>query len=194
MRVVCLGLMSGLVLGFSSAACADTMRFEIIEAGGGKVVLAQGEIAAHSDRGFRSAMRRAGRGTPVILNSPGGNLAGGVRLGLAFREAGVSVGVAPGGVCLSACAYALLGGVNRKVLAGGQFGVHSFATVGRAPGRKPTRREIEEDREVNRFLRLYVKSLGVNPELIGLAEATRNEDMKILSRKELRRMRVVTGG
>lgn len=187
----------GLVLAFllvSGVANAATMKFQVIDADGIKVLLGEGEIAPNSDRAFRAALRKAGRGTPVILHSPGGNLAGGVRLGLAFRETGTNVGVAPGGACFSACAYALLGGVNRMVLKGGQYGVHSFATTGRSSKRKPTKNEIAEDKEVNRFLRKYARTLGVSPDLIGVAEGTRHKDMKILSKKELRKMRVITDG
>ena len=158
-----------------------------------EILLGEGVIAVNSERSFRSALRRVNRDTPVLLNSPGGNLAGGLLLGIAFREAGSTVGVAPGGACYSACAYALLGGVNRKVLAGGQFGVHQFSTPGRSSGRALSAREKLENQTAETILRKYARLMGVNPELIGMADRTSHRDIRLLSPKELKRLRVVTG-
>ncbi len=182
-----------------SLAKADPMTFREVELGDCKkscstVLLGEGEIVMGTERAFRSAIRRAGSGTPVLLHSPGGNVAGSLLLGVAFRESGSTVGVAPGGACYSACAYALLGGVNRKVLTGAQFGVHEFITIGRKPGKKLSANDKREDAETLALLREYAKAMGVNPELISLAAKTKHGNIRVLSQKELRRMRVVTGG
>jgi hypothetical protein len=158
------------------------------------VLLGEGHIVRDSDKAFKTALRRAGPGTAVILHSPGGLLYGGLLLGVAFREAGISVGVAPGGTCYSACAYALLGGVNRKVLSGGQVGVHEFFDREGDPNRKLTAKEKQENKEIAEILRIYAKGMGASPDLIALALATKRDNIKILSPQQLKRFHVVTGG
>lgn len=157
-----------------------------------KVLLGEGEIARSTDRAFKAALRKTGN-VPVLLHSAGGDLAGGLLLGFAFRETGSEVGVAPGGGCFSACAYAMLGGVNRKVYAGGQFGVHEFSERDRKAGYVPNAREKAEDKQIQALLRAYAKDMGVSPDLIRLATKTRNDSIRVLSSRELSRMRVVTG-
>ncbi len=173
------------------------MKFQKLEYGCpgkscAKVLLGEGDITYDSDRAFRTALRRAGRNTPVILHSPGGDLAGGLKLGIAFRETNSSVGVAPGGACFSACAYALFGGVNRKVLSGGQLGVHEFIEVGRDPKRKLSASERKQNKEIAELLNVYAQAMGVSPEVIRMALSTRHNQIKILSRKQLKRLRVTT--
>ena len=83
----------------------------------------------------------------VALNSPGGNLAEGIRLGQLFRELGIHTYVVrypkrpvdmwgefdyavveaiPGAQCASACALAFMGGVERVVPTDGALGFHQF--------------------------------------------------------------------
>ena len=76
-------------------------------------------------------------GWSVRLNSPGGDLAGGIRLGELIRklkldtEIGVTEPDSYGhwktapGLCASACAFAFLGGLSRRA-SGGELGVHQF--------------------------------------------------------------------
>ncbi len=182
---------------FAPRAEAASMTFRPIEIGDcskscNKVLLGEGLITRDSYKSFQNALRRTGRGTPVLLHSPGGNLAGGLLLGIAFRESRVKVGVAPGGGCFSACAYAMLGGVNRTVYSGGKFGVHEFTELGRKANYVPTARDKAEDREIRAILRKYAQEMGVSPDLIGLATSTRHDDMRVLSSKELSKMHVVT--
>jgi hypothetical protein len=61
----------------------------------------------------------------VTLNfdSEGGSLLGGLRLGYALRALAVHTNIGAGKVCLSACAFAFLGGQQRTVE--GKFGVHA---------------------------------------------------------------------
>lgn len=173
------------------------MKFQLLEFGCPgkqclKALLGEGEIKNDTDRVFLSALRKAGRDTPVILHSPGGDLAGGIKLGLAFRDAGSTVGVAPGGGCFSACAYALFGGVNRKVLTGGKLGVHEFIEVGRNPKRKLGAAELKRNKDIAQLLKVYAEAMGVSREVIGMALKTRHNDIKILSRAEMKRMHITT--
>lgn len=174
---------------FATSAEAGSMTFKLTEVGCpgkkcSKVLLAQGEIKYDSDRAFRSAFQKAGRGTPIILNSPGGNLMGGMRLGMAFRMSGASVRVAPGGGCYSACAYALFGGVNRKV-SGSELGVHEFFDPSRA-----AKMNASERKEMIDLLYLYAEVMGISPEVVSIAMKTRAKDMTVLNPGQLKRLRV----
>jgi hypothetical protein len=157
-----------------------------------KVLLGDGEIMLGTDKVFRAAQRSAGPGTTVLLNSPGGIVDGGLRLGRAFRETRSTVGVAPGGRCYSSCAYALLGGVSRSVYSGADYGVHQSIRVDRKPGAPPTAADKASLREVMTKLRKYTKDMGVNADLLDLVMSTSHEDIRVLDSKELTQMRVVT--
>lgn len=177
-----------------AAADAAAMTFKPVDIGDcrtscRKVLLAEGEIMSDSDLAFQRASRKAGRGRTVLLNSPGGNILGSLKLGFAFREAKAAVGVVSGGGCYSSCAFALLGGVDRSVPEDAQFGVHGFADR----RTKVPLRDLSYDKDIYGFLRAYAEEMGVSPTLIAMAEKTRNDDMRILSREELKKTRVVTG-
>ena len=68
----------------------------------------------------------------VILNSPGGLLLEGMALGRVIREAGYSTSVARGGVCHSACVFALLGGVYRFAAPQSMLNLSQVLTMGPA--------------------------------------------------------------
>ena len=87
---------------------------------------------------------RAARETPaevslatVELSSQGGDVFEGVKIGYLFREFGVATLVRKSDLCLSACAFAFLGGTmaaapvepapSRTIEAGGQVGFHNVA-------------------------------------------------------------------
>lgn len=67
----------------------------------------------------------------VYLNSSGGTLADGYRLGAAFRKHSVAAVVNAGQVCASACAFAFLGAEHRAVHRDGYLIFHSpYRTTG----------------------------------------------------------------
>jgi hypothetical protein len=75
-------------------------------------------------------------GATVILNSPGGSVAEGIKLGGAIRDlhfrtdvgavGNGAMSIAPG-LCLSACIYPYLGGEYRYLHQGSAIGVHRFS-------------------------------------------------------------------
>jgi hypothetical protein len=62
-----------------------------------------------------------------VLDSPGGDLQGGIMLGAAIRSARVDTVVEEKAICASACTYAFIGGVGRSVL--GKFAIHAAKLV-----------------------------------------------------------------
>jgi len=59
----------------------------------------------------------------ITLNSTGGLVTEGIRLGMYFSNTGMSVSISPNRVCLSACAYAFIGGTNYRI--DGLLGFHT---------------------------------------------------------------------
>lgn len=60
----------------------------------------------------------------IALHSPGGSVDDALQVGRAIREAGLDTVMSGSTVCLSACPYMLMGGVNRTVAAEASVGVH----------------------------------------------------------------------
>lgn len=172
------------------------MQFRVTEIGCPKncmkVLIGAGEITFQTVRAFRAAYRRAGGNLPVLLHSPGGDLPGGLNLGLAFRELKSTVGVAPGGECISACAYAFFGGVERRVFPGARIGVHQFIELSDDPA-SPAFIDPERSRAIAGYLLWYSRKMGVSPEVIKIALATSHDEIRILNRNQMERMRVTTG-
>ena len=79
-------------------------------------VLATGTVSADDadrlDRFLSHQPRK--RNTAIYLNSPGGSLGGGIRLGEYFKQKRIKTVVEGNEMCASACALAFLGGTDAK--------------------------------------------------------------------------------
>jgi hypothetical protein len=160
------------------------------------LLLAEGLITDETFKRFQEIAPQLAPHRPiVVLNSPGGTIPGSILLGLAFRDHGASVVVPRGGACDSACAYAFLGGVNRRVLDGGRVGLHRFFAVNVTSGQR-SRGAVAYERTVGpkviSLLREYVVRMGASPEIISRANATGSSSIRYLSQEELRRFGIVT--
>ncbi len=202
------------ILGIVGApASASAMSFELTALPGEAcapncplVIAASGEIALDSDERFVRFVQLQVVGqrvtSVVLMSSPGGNLVGSIRLGLVMRQLGFSimVGQARAGRfltarCYSACAYTLAGGRRRIVPEGSEVGVHKAWTNQRrqrdivGSGTIDARISVEG---FSPFLSRYLQSMGVSNQLVALADATPSSDIRVLSREELSRLRVIT--
>ncbi|GJD90880.1 hypothetical protein BHAOGJBA_4424 [Methylobacterium hispanicum] len=184
----------------SVPAAAEALSFETASypsCGGCTVVFAAGDIDIDAgDRLLAEARRRGlGRGTVLVLDSPGGRLLGGLNLGRAIRQLGFDTRVgrldAEGrpadGICASACALAFLGGVRRDVSPGSKFGVHRFYFPGGTRSYDPD--EIGALQELTGNLVAYASGMGVDARLVSVSSA--RSDLRLLSADELRSFRVV---
>jgi hypothetical protein len=171
------------------------------------VIVASGEIELDSNERFFAFVTSEVVGqkvtSVVLMSSPGGNLVGSLRLGILMRQLGFSimVGQVRNGRfitanCFSACAYTLAGGKRRFVPEGSKVGVHKAWTKapgasdeagidGLTSGRIPTS-------GYQPVLETYLRRMGVSGQLVTLANATSADDIRVLSRSELARLRVVT--
>jgi hypothetical protein len=192
MRAVPIGLLA-LFLPAAAFAQDGAMTFRAVapKACGGLCpaeIVADGLIALDSADTFRALVDTL-RPAPIVvrLSSPGGNLVGGLRLGQALRDVGANVIVAKSARCVSACVYTFLGGVTRRVAAGGRIGVHRFYDAAGDNDDFPdvlVRRTIET-------LTGYVGQMGADPELVRLALSVIPPALRYLDGAELRRYRVV---
>lgn len=125
----------------ASTASAAPMNFQIVrspDCPAQTCVVASGEIVPGSVGEFSRLLKSTpvAPGTLVVFNSPGGDLAAGLKLGVLIRRAGLDTRVQaidartqawlPGAQCASACAYAFLGGAARTVPRDASYGVHQF--------------------------------------------------------------------
>jgi hypothetical protein len=117
----------------------------------------------------------------IVLDSPGGTLVGGLLLGDALRRAGYNTitGLTyqmPDGTfrvarCLSACAWAFAGGINRFMLADSSLGVHRFYGTNSAAFAQ----------EVTAYINLYLDRMGVSRVLQDVASLTSSNTMTFLT-------------
>jgi hypothetical protein len=172
-----------------------------------KIIVASGEIELNSDDAFirfiKAEVFPQKITSVVLMSSPGGNLVGSLKLGVVMRQLGFSimVGQVSGGAfmsarCFSACAYTLAGGKSRIVPEGSQVGVHKAWTKERpmrditGTGDIGARVSVEGYSPV---IERYLRLMGVSQQLMALADATPSSDIRILSRAEMMKLRVMTG-
>jgi hypothetical protein len=140
--------------------------------------------------------------TIVYFNSRGGSIDGALALGrmIRSRRFATSVGrlenerVRPA-VCLSACVYAFVGGLDRRLPQGSDLGVHSAQIVGGlvASDEHPADRQLAR-LEVAVPVISYVQSMQVHQDLVLASTLISPESMCFFRRRQLERWNVVTTG
>ena len=124
-------------------------------------------------------------GNRVVLNSPGGSLLGGIILGAVIRDLGLTTEVGyvttqNGGreilrdkaYCLSACAYAFLGGLERDVNSVSRLGFHRFYNpidfIDNSLDSAGLMRSIssEDTQKISSLLVLYIVQMGIDARML----------------------------
>jgi hypothetical protein len=101
------------------------------------------------------------------------------------------------GACASACVYAILGGATRDIGAGAKLAVHdtsmpptirSFDENGRIVDR-PLQLSAEKVRNAlqagQQAIALYLKQMGISPDLLTAAHAVSADELHVLTREEI---------
>lgn len=155
-------------------------------------LLASGEIDADAAERLGHILDTNVYGT-IAFDSPGGNLQGGLALGVLIRDRGIHTRVAAayfeealvegggseirtrvnGAGCFSACAYAFMGGVSRTLEEGGQIGVHQFYGDGLDNAQATTQ-------AMTAVLSQYMRLMGVDREILDVASFTGSEEMTVI--------------
>lgn len=120
-------------------------------------IQAEGEIDSETLEDFRAFLKNGPDWLPqrIRFNSPGGNLGEGIQLGEELRRLGFATEVGghephpdwpdmpywdftrrTPGSCASACAYAFMGGVERRIDEGSRIGVHQFYSASQSSDRE----------------------------------------------------------
>lgn len=125
-------------------------------------ILAEGTITEGTAQRFREFIEGGVDGMSVTLSSPGGVLTEGVRLGRIIREFDLSTHISD--ACLSACAYAYLGGSLRALNKDELLGFHQFSSSLEIP-------EVVSQQIVAELL-AYVLEMGVDARVFISASRT----------------------
>lgn len=168
----------------------DGFVIDIASTGGNCVgcewIVVDGRLPSDAGEQLAAWVKRAGYeniSLTVMLNSGGGSLVGGIKLGRTIRKLGFKTSIgrtmpdpdvggsvemqAPGG-CYSACAYAFLGGTER-LLDAGQYGVHQFYSDAffDAPAVKSfSAIDMSAQQVLTGALLAYVVEMGVDPRIV----------------------------
>jgi hypothetical protein len=161
-------------------------------------VFLEGDIeAGDADRLERELVPIGNDKADVYLNSPGGSLMDGLRIGRLLRRLGVNTflgkretgksEVGPG-VCLSACSIAFLGGVRRSVVVGSIYGVH------RVSMNVHSERDFDAGQIVAAEVSRYLRDMGVDSRLFDRMASTDKDSIYVLGSAELRALHIVDDG
>lgn len=176
-------------LSFGAFAGSGGMKFVLTEdchSGRCQAVgLGVGEITTKTSDDLLVFLARNPKVKRILLHSPGGNLGGGLDLGWTLRSKGLDTVIGSKMRCLSACAYAFLGGGRREVRRGGVVGVHRFSSKSDALAYS----EHEVQVLVEGMTR-YVEGMGVSPRLISAASRAGRDEMILLSHSDARALRL----
>lgn len=202
-------LLAGVAL--AGSANAETMRFSSAGSGGNcsfcSWVAADGEITERTPADFEQFVAQNGCSV-VFLNSPGGNLLAGLRLGALIRKhcAGTDVGktvqeadpqnahleTIEAGACASACVFSFLGGRERRADPGTLL-VHQFySDAGIMRPLEPvfSQADLSLTQALTGVLVAYVMSMQADARLVTLMTRTPPEELHALDAKELEDLRV----
>jgi len=151
----------------------------------------EGEIEAGAAERVRQELAQIGSdGADVHLDSPGGSLVDGIRIGRLLRSiaATTNVGVQGRGRCFSACALAFLGGVYRYVPEGSLYGVHRVATATHSD------RDFDAGQIVAAQVAGYIRDMGVDSRLFERMASVGRDQIYVLDAAELRALHVINDG
>ncbi len=214
LRSLLMAALSACGLCLASAHAANAMSFSLVQMGGENcqpdcqsVIVASGEIELNSGEAFVRFIKSDVMGQKVasliMMSSPGGNVVGSIKLGIAVRQLGFSiiVGQVRSGSfvtarCYSACAYTLAGGRSRIVPEGSEVGVHKAWTATTGQQDRVGGGTIDAQVRTEGFtpvLARYLQMMGVSGQLMALADGTPSTSIRVLSRTELSKLRVMTG-
>lgn len=168
------------------------------ELGQGDVWLAQGKIERKTEEVLGEAAKRMAPGTIIVLNSLGGDLVGGLRLGQALRARHLFTWVVnpqafgvtltdskSAGKCFSSCAYAFMGGVQRQVDKSAMFGVHQFRQL-------EDKLDAVQAQKISALLARYLDAMGIHRQLLDQAMLTEPGKMSLINEGQRAAWNVVT--
>ncbi len=143
----------------------------------------------------------------VVLNSGGGNVLEGIKIGNIIREHGFRTAIATSvktgeysevqsGICASACVLAFVGGIERGASEGSRIGVHQMSRnyENIANGEPITVEDMKGSMSAAQFLvgltLTHFMQMGIDPTIIPLMVGTSAEDIRWLTLDEVRSTKI----
>jgi hypothetical protein len=182
-------------------------------------IFADGYFCPDTDQKFQQFLTQNPAKAPntiVVLNSGGGNLAAGLRMGIIIRQQKmwtqvgsqlplmipqnenipaqsvpyIAVPASPPfpGECDSACTLAFMGGIHRTIGYASNYGVHQFESTSQTPD--PTLQAQTE--AVAAQIVTYLSQMGISPDYMGYMVQKTGNDVTNLSMKVLQQLHIVT--
>lgn len=169
------------------------------------IIFAEGIIQPNSADRFKEFLTKdESHGDTICFNSVGGNLEGGIALGREIRKhgfntcflnyytsenfEGVTTIYAENSVCLSACVYAFLGGVNREIEPNARLGVHQISGQKGNVGDSNTQFAIAE-------ISAYLDEMGIDRRLLDIASSIpANEKVPSVSLNTSKKLKIENFG
>lgn len=179
----------------AQAGFAKDMSFEMVYMNHTNMIIAEGDITGDTPEVFQAFLDTDpfdGFRFVIALDSNGGSLIGGLRLGQMIREGGFDTTVqrhpldpttgkpgynTAGGRCFSACAIAFLGGVRRTVPEESRLGFHQFTSAGASLAKEDSVYLTESTAQlIGATVLGYIMTMGAEPDLFTrLSEALPHE-------------------
>jgi hypothetical protein len=183
---------------FGHASAMDFQTVEKVDGCGDICVVAQGVINGETTQQFRQyvARQKLNGAVAVSLDSQGGAHTQGIALGEAIRKLGFStvvgrvdpIGHKLGpGMCASACVYAFIGGMERRVTNGSRVGVHQVRL-----NYEPRAQTASEAQLLMALAANHLSRCGATIDVLTLALATPPEEMRWMSLAEMSQYGLVT--
>jgi hypothetical protein len=191
---------------------AQEMTFKYVSSGGNcngcEWIAAEGEITLKSYTSFLEVAKNLGFRPSVHISSPGGSLIGGLLLGEAIRSVGAETYIARSvpyegdpqhfqeapGECMSACAFAFLGGTRRSIASGSEYGVHQFYdknAIANPDLKVFSALDVSNNQLISGLVLEYVTRMGADAAVVALASKTPPSDMRVLSAEESRDLKII---
>jgi hypothetical protein len=218
-RRASIGAVVGLAALFGSVAASAssssmTFRVQPLATGGcgarcPHVIVADGVIESETPQAFVDFLKSGADDKKlrrvVFINSRGGNVVASMMFGHILRELRAAsvigrfdFGGEAGpyvGECLSACVYAMMGAVRRVAPPGSEVALHRMSIVESKDGGWGAATRVTRsfaDAPMVAVLARYASRMGVNPDLVRVAEALPPDTMHVLTRDEMRRWSFAT--
>ena len=195
----------------AQAVIAKDMTFEMVYMNHSNMIVAEGDITGDTPDVFQAFLDTDpfdGFRFVMALDSDGGSLVGGLRLGQMIREAGLDTTVqrylldpmtgklgydTADGECFSACAIAFLGGVRRKVSEGSRLGFHQFSSAGGSFAREDSVYMTESTAQLLGATVLgYIMTMGAEPDLFARLSQALPHEMWEPGHNDRTALRIVT--
>lgn len=179
-RTFCIAVM--LLLSLSGKSVSKLAYLEHTTENGNRYVIVSGEFEFGDDLGdfIRTVERHDPLG--VTFESVGGNIAKALELGRLIRYLNLSTVQPRGPECISACAFAFMGGVQRFAQPGA-IGVHKSSLSD--DHSVDVNSAVSAVQQMTAEIIQYMDEMGVDPGLLKLALKYDADDVRYISKREM---------